>query len=430
MNTSTSEATTLSGVTAADARYPWLLIGLLWWVAFLISAGRSTLIAVMPQLREDFALSSTQLALINSASFWIYAIGAFMFGRLGDGTLRSRLIVGGLAFWGVATGIAPLSTGFALLVAMRGFVALGEATYFPNGTALISDWHKGKLRGRALSVHQTGVFAGAGVGALCAGLLADRFGWRMPFVILGSLGVAICTVLVRWLRDPPVTRPDARSVGAQGQGPLRTILRRPAALYVCAVFFLASGASAGPIVWAPTFLHDELGLDLAGAALYGSVTINLAGFLFVPVGAFLAERLTRRTPLAHFYTLALGLALAGLLLLPLPFAGSATTVGYVLLASSAGKALFDSSIYTAMHDVVPAEARATAVGLMTMVGFCGAGLTPIFVAQASAKFGMATAMASMAVLHGMAVVLLLGTRTSLRHTVVETRQGEHSESQA
>ena len=99
-------------------------------------------------------------------------------------------------------------------------------------------------------------------------------------------------------------------------------------------------------------------------------------------------------------------------------------VGGVLLASSAGKALFDGCIYAAMHDVVPAEARATAVGLMTMIGFCGAGLTPIFVAQASATFGMATSMASMAVLYVLAVALLLTTRTSLRRTVIETRLGE------
>jgi MFS family permease len=426
---STTETSAVASSVREDLRYPWVLVGLLWAVAFLISAGRSTLIAVMPQLRDEFTLSATQLALISSASFWIYAVCAFLFGRLGDRTHRSRLIVGGLAFWGLATGLAPLSTGFVVFIALRGLVAMGEATYFPSGAALISDWHRTGMRRWALSAHQTGVFAGAGIGALCAGLIADRFGWRMPFVIVGSLGIALCTVLVRWLRDPPTARPRANSIGAATPGPFRTILRRPAALYVCVVFALASGASAGLIVWGPTFLHDELGLDLAGSALYGAATINLAGFLFVPIGAFLAERLAMRTPLALFYTLALGLALAGLLLLPLPFAHSATAVGWVLLASSAGKALFDGCIYAAMHEVVPAEARATAVGLMTMVGFCGAGLTPIFVAQASARFGMATAMTSMALLYVFAVALLLSTRTTLRRSVVEIHREEaHTES--
>jgi len=46
--------------------YPWQLIGLLWMVAFLNSADRSVLFAVMPQLRTQFELTDTQLALISS----------------------------------------------------------------------------------------------------------------------------------------------------------------------------------------------------------------------------------------------------------------------------------------------------------------------------------------------------------------------------
>ena len=102
----------------------------------------------------------------NSVSFWIYAVSAFVFGRLGDETHRSRVIVGGLAFWGVATGLVSLSTGFAMLICLRGLVAVGEGTYYPTGAALISDWHRAGARSRALSIHQTAVFAGAGLGAL------------------------------------------------------------------------------------------------------------------------------------------------------------------------------------------------------------------------------------------------------------------------
>lgn len=421
----TSEAFALARASVDVSRYCWVLIGLLWTVAFVTSAGRSTLIAVMPQLRAEFTLSATQLALINSAAFWIYAVGAFLFGRLGDGTRRSRLIIAGLVFWSVATGLTSLSAGFVLLVAARGLVAIGEATYYPTGTALISDWHATNMRGRALSVHQTGVFAGASAGALSAGLIADRFGWRMPFAILGSLGLVVCMVIFKWLRDAPIRQTPVTAASASAsKGPLQAVLKRPAALYVCAVFFLASGAGAGVVVWAPTFLHDALGLDLAGSALYGAAMLNIAGLLFVPLGGLLAERLAVHTPIGHFYTLAVGLALAGLLLLPLGFAKSALAVGWVLLASSAGKGLFDGCIYAAMHDVVPREARATAVGLMTMVGFCGAGMTPIFVAQASVTFGMAAAMTSMSILYFLAVALLLATRASTRRAIMETRHHE------
>src|ERR1044072_5631772 len=159
------EERSVSPASAAGlASYSWILIGLLWTAAFLNSAGRQILITVLPQVRAEFGLSATQLALINSVGFWTYAVSALIFGRLGDATRRSRLIAAGLAFWAVATGMVSLSTGLVMLIVVRGLVAAGEGTYYPTAAALISDWHRSDTRSRALSIHQTGVFAGAGVG--------------------------------------------------------------------------------------------------------------------------------------------------------------------------------------------------------------------------------------------------------------------------
>lgn len=448
---STVEAGALAESRASSSRYPWILIGLLWMCAFLNNADRSIVVAVMPQLRAEFGLTPTQLALISSAFFWVYAVCAFASGHFGDRLKRSRVIMFGLAFWSIATGIVSLSTGFAMLLALRGFVALGESTYYPAATALISDWHKPKYRSRALSLHQTGVFAGAGFGALFSGMLADHMGWRAPFIIFGAIGLVVVVVLLKYLKDAPrssavpaaVAQGGAVEAGANKaafgsasgaasvaaasgtaslvKSPLTTVLTTPSALLLCVVFFLANGASNGLTIWAPTFVHDALGLNLGDSALYGSATINVAGFLSVPLGGLLADTLAKRTSIGRFYTLAIGLAFAGILLLPLVLAGSAMQVGLVLLTSSIGKGVFDGCIYAAMHDVIPSHARATAVGLMTMIGFFGAGLTPIFVAQAAGTFGMAAGITSLAVLYFVAVGLLLATRNVTRRNVQATR---------
>ena len=422
---SSFEARELTGPVALPARYPWILLGLLWLVAFLNSADRTIVIAVMPQLRSEFGLNGTQLALISSTFFWIYAVAAFLSGRLGDRVSRSRVILYGLAFWSFATAFASFATGVAMLIVLRGVVALGESTYFPAATALISDWHQPRMRSRTLSLHQTAVFAGAGLGALTSGWIADRLGWRVPFLIYGAAGLALCILIRKWLHDAPV-RSAALTHGLkpEGPGPLRIVLSRPSALCLCMVFFLATGASTGLTVWAPTYVHDVIRLSLGDSALYGSATINSAGFISVPLGGLLADYLTRRSVIGRFYALTLGLTLAAVLLLPLSLAGSALTVGLVLLASSIGKGLFDGCIYAAMHDVVPPEARATAVGMMTMIGFFGAGITPIFVAQAAERYGMAAGITSLSVLYFIAIALLLLTRDITRRTVLETQQLE------
>lgn len=400
----------------ADSRYPWVLIGLLWLVAFLNAADRSILIAVMPQLREEFGLTPTQLALLNSVFFWIYAATAFFAGRLGDSARRTRVILYGLVFWSVATGVTSLATGFAMLLAFRGLVAFGEAFYYPTATALISDWHRPAMRSRALSIHQTAVFGGAGLGAVFAGLIADQVGWQAPFLVFGTIGMAYAVVLFRTLRDAPI--PRAPSEAGKKSEPIGIVLRTKPAVMLCVIFFLGTGASTGVTVWAPTYVHDALGLDLAGSALWGSATINLAGFLSVPLGGLLADTLAKRTPIGRFYTLMIGLGSAGLLLLPLMLADTAVMVGAVLLATSIGKGLFDGCIYASMHDVVPPQARATAVGIMTTVGFIGAGLTPIFVAQAGERFGLDGGMTSLAGLYFIAVAILFAMREPTRHAVL------------
>jgi MFS family permease len=191
---------------------------------------------------------------------------------------------------------------------------------------------------------------------------------------------------------------------------------------LCVIFFLGTGASTGVTVWAPTYIHDSLGLNLAGSALYGTATITLAGFLSVPFGGLLGDTLAKRTPIGRFYTLAIGLGAAALLLLPLLWATTALMVGAVLLATSIGKGLFDGCIYAAMHDVVPPHARATAVGLMTMIGFFGAGLSPLFVAWAGESFGLVAGMTSLSVAYVIAVVIILSMRKSIRAAVIANSQ--------
>lgn len=401
--------------------YPWILIGLLWMVAFLNAADRSILIAVMPSIKAEFGLDNTELALLNSMFFWIYAVCAFLSGRMGDSLRRSRIIIYGLIFWSMATGLTAFSTGFAMLLAFRGLVAIGEATYYPTATALISDWHQPKWRSRALSLHQTGVFAGAGLGAFFAGFLADTLSWHAPFAIFAIFGIAHAAILWWFLRDAPV-----KTVSEVKAEPLAVVFRNPSAVMLCIVFFLANGASTGVTVWAPTYAFEELGLNLAGSALVGSATINIAGFLTVPFGGFLADWMAKRTPIGRFYTLAIGLTLAAALLLPLASVTTATGMSIVLIATSFGKGIFDGCIYSAMHDVVPPHARATAVGTMTMIGFFGAGLTPLFVAWTSDALGMAGAMVSLAVLYALAVVLILSMRGFIAHAVAANAAEAHA----
>jgi MFS family permease len=419
-----AEATIGRPGSARRNSYPWVLIGLLWLVAFLNAADRNILIAVLPDLKTEFGLSNSQLALLGSVFFWIYAVGAFVAGRIGDSVRRTRVILCGLVFWSLATGSSALATGFGLLLAMRGLVAVGESAYYPTATALIGDWHKPEMRSRALSIHQTAVFAGAGLGAVATGYIAELLSWHAPFLIFATIGLVHALVLSRMLKDAPI-RHTAVEADKPAE-PIGIVLRIPPAVMLCLIFALATGASTGVTFWAPFYVNKELGMNLANSAWVGAATINTAGFLSVPLGGLLADTLAKRTPIGRFLTLAIGLGLAGLLLLPLLGARTAFTIGLVLVATSVAKGLFDGCIYAAMHDVVPPHARATAVGMMTMIGFFGAGATPLIVAKIGDAFGMRAGIVAMAALYFVAVIILLAMRAPTRRAVLANAREVHA----
>jgi len=405
-----------------SSTYPWIVVGLLWLCAFLNNGDRSLLVAVMPAIRAEFDLTNTQLALPTTVFFWVYAIAVLLTSRLGDRKLRSNVILGGLLLWSAATGMVSLSSSFAMLIAVRALVAASEAPYYPSATALISDWHPQRTRGRALSLHQTGVFAGALLGSVGAGIMADRLGWRAPFIVFGALGLLYGVAVWLYLRDAPQRAAELER--HSDSEPLRVVLGNKPALCLCAVFFLATAAANGLTVWAPTFVFDKLHTNLADSALVGSATINTAGMFAVPLGGMLADYLNARTRLGRFYALAIGLGIAGAMLLPLFLASSLWGVALVLLASTLGKGMFDGCIYAAMHDVIPPQARSTAVGVMTMAGFIGAGMAPLFVAAMGEVFGMGMALSSLAGLYLVAVAILLATRNTTRQAILHHETAE------
>lgn len=399
--------------------YPWILVGLLWTVSCLNAADRSIFNTVKPLLRLAFHVNDIQLGLVDTTFFWAYALGAFLFGRIGDSVRRRNLILFGLVFWSSATGMMPLASSFALLLGMRGLVAVGESTYYPSATALISRWHGPSTRSRALSMHQTAIFVGGGAGSWVAGRLADAHGWAIPFAVFAGAGLAFAGVLAWVLRDD--VPGHAFGHGAAGRPvpaePVAAVLANPAALVICVVYMFASAASSAVLNWCNVYAHDALGLDLADSALVGPMMITTAGFFAVLVGGWLADRLAVSSSMARFTVLLGGLMIAAVFLALFPLAHSAIVVGLLLFATSFGKGLFDGCIYAALFDVVADDARATATGMMTMIGFFGAGVTTTVLPLIASIAGLAAAFGMMAGLYAAAVLILMASRPTVRRVI-------------
>ncbi len=97
------------------------------------------------------------------------------------------------------------------------------------------------------------------------------------------------------------------------------------------------------------------------------------------------------------------------------------------------KGVYDSNIWASLHDVVPPERRATAVGVINSIGWLGAGTATVTVAAASQRFGMSACISatsliylSLAFLLAWGIARFMSGRTcdgSLGNRMNSTKQG-------
>ena len=115
---------------------------------------------------------------------------------------RRLLITLGLTFWSLICAATALSRNFVQLIFFRAAEGLGESFYFPASMSILADYHGPRTRSRALGIHQTSVYLGTAGGAVLAGYLGERTGWRSPFWVLGLAGMVYAVLLGFCLVEP------------------------------------------------------------------------------------------------------------------------------------------------------------------------------------------------------------------------------------
>jgi MFS family permease len=411
---------------------------MLWFICFLNYSDRQAIFSVFPKFKDEFGFDKVQLGLIGSAFMWVYAATAPAAGFASDRLRRKHLILGGCLFWSFVTMLTGWCGKLWQFVSVRALEGLGESFYFPASTSLMSDYHGGRTRSRALAFHNSGVYLGTIAGGWLGAWFAVHAGWRSGFYVFGGAGVLVALMLYGFLREPArgqaETDPD-QIVGAGLSAPLTwgeigpVILQNPTALLLLAAFLGANFVAAIFLTWTPTFLVEKFHFQLTSAGLSGSVFIHLASAVSVPMGGWLADRWARRHPGGRMLVQALGLFLGAAFVF---LVGTTQNVSVLLLVMSLFglcKGLYDSNIFAAIFDVIEPRARGTAAGIMNTIGWGGGALGPLAVGWVSKHGRRATEMENMSeaiafcslIYIAGAVLLLAASARAGRDTVARSR---------
>ena len=381
--------------------YKWWVVLMLWFVCFLNYADRQAISSVLPLLEKNFGFNKVQLGLIGSAFAWVYAAAAPGAGLAADRFSRKRLLVAALIVWSLVTFATAGCNRFSFFLLVRALTGLGEAFYFPAAMALISDYHSAVTRSRAMSWHQSAVYAGTILGSWTAAVLAERAGWHLPFLLFGPVGILLALFLSWQLREPQrgASEPAPVAPGTTAASPLsvvetlQAIFRAPAAVLLMGAFICANFVAVMLLTWMPAFLVEEFHYTLGAAGLTGTLYIHLASAVAVPIAGSLADRLVRRWRAGRMAIQALGLILGAGFALLIGQTGSIGTLLVAMTCFGLCKGFYDSGIFASLYDVIDPRARGSAAGLINTFGWAGGALGPVFVGLAC-KYGGPSAQAA------------------------------------
>ncbi|TPN40926.1 MFS transporter [Mesorhizobium sp. B2-3-3] len=263
------------------------------------SATFSGIPATAVVLRQGYHLSNAELGVALGLLGLGVALSELPWGLLTDrwGDRRVLLIgLGATATWLLAMAmlVVPTKAGVPDVTLLSASLLLagllGGSVNGSSGRAIMG-WFRENERGFAMSIRQTAVPLGGGLGALVLPSLALTFGFAAVFGLLAGASALSALFAWRWLHEPPTAPGEhVASSAIAGPAPLRNI----EVWRIATAIGLLCFPQVAVLTFASVFLHDFAGQGTA--AISASLAAVQVGAMVMRVwsGRFTDRRGNRR----------------------------------------------------------------------------------------------------------------------------------------
>ncbi|UVE17459.1 MFS transporter [Pseudomonas sp. LS44] len=259
---------------------------------------RQLMAILIEPVKAEFGISDTGIGLLSGVTFAIfYTFFGFPLGRLSDRIGRKPVIAVCCIAWSVMTMACGLATSFLLLVLARIGVAVGEAGGTAPSVAMVSELYPPERRSTALSILMLGSSLGAIVGLGCGGWVAQHYGWRFAFLIIGAPGIFLGLLLWFTVRTPTAAPAPKQLLQTPQEGWAQTLsllLQTPSFIWIALTGGAWAIAGYGMGTWSPSFLIRSHGLSLQEAGFLVGVVGGVGATIGTLVCGMLTDRMARR----------------------------------------------------------------------------------------------------------------------------------------
>ncbi|MGH8437367.1 MAG: spinster family MFS transporter [Pseudomonas sp.] len=261
---------------------------------------RQLMAILIEPVKAEFGISDTGIGLLSGVTFAVfYTLFGFPLGRLSDRIGRKPVIAVCCIAWSLMTMACGVAGSFLMLVLARIGVAVGEAGGTAPSVAMVSELYPPERRSTALSILMLGSSLGAIFGLGFGGWIAQHYGWRFAFLLIGAPGIFLGLLLWLTVRVPkpaPVPKHLTQAPATQ-EGWTKTLaqlFQTPSFIWI--VLTGGAGAIAGYAIgtWSPSFLIRSHGLSLQEAGFLVGVVGGSGSTIGTLVCGMVTDRMARR----------------------------------------------------------------------------------------------------------------------------------------
>ncbi|GAA3052296.1 hypothetical protein GCM10020000_37210 [Streptomyces olivoverticillatus] len=363
--TAVSETAAGAGAPPRLPRLPtrWLILAVICLAQLAVLLDNTILNVAIPSLTRDLGATNADIQWVINAYSLVQAGLLLASGSAADRYGRRKLLLAGLALFGLGSLAAALSQSTAQLTAARGGMGVGGALLLTTTLAVVMQVFDAEERPRAIGIWSAVSALGFAAGPPIGGIMLAHFWWgsifllNIPVVVIGLIAVRI---LVPESKNPGGGPPDLLGalLSAAGMTALvYAIIQMPESGWSSTEVLLPAAAGAAILaafaLWEQHTRHPMLDLHffrdrrfvgaVSGVVL---ITFGSAGVLFL---------LTQQLQFVRGYTpLETGLRMA-------PFALTIVALNFSGVAFRMGARLGRPASIAARHD--PAGRRLHGRGL-------------------------------------------------------------------
>jgi len=367
-------------------------VSIVWLLYFIDFVARFGVNPLYPLIQKELALSDPQVGLLGSVVLFGMAIFVLPLSYIADRWSRSKLVALMALVWSACSIASGYTANFVILLCARCGLGVGEASFAPTATSLLTSWFKRSQWARVLGFFNSAASLGIFVGSIFSGYMAVTYGWRAALIVMGIPGIVLGLLA---LLIPDVKKQQQAQTGSASEVKLTVgsavavVVKNKSMMSLFVFYGIYNMAIIAIVVWMPMYFTRVMEMAVPKAATFVGLAAIL-GVVGYPLGGYLSDLLVKRDLRLRMWFPSVMAIIVALL-----FAAGfyLKSIAIIFLASFLCT-FVNPSLNAGSQELVPSWYRSVSLGViifgMQFIGMLG----PWLLGVLSKNFGLMNAMIS------------------------------------